>query len=263
MKQDFGSKRAGLACVLAALAMAIAVSDTAVAKPAARVAPTTAARPPCRDDGPRLADTGICTISFGGYVNEAGGAPPELPGNCEWAVNDALARDGKTALLYRAARCNRQTTKLELRLAPRGMAIAYASSVVFGETAKGQTLVQLFPIPAGTDGKDMVLALAKETTQDKEEAAACEIRPAAIDGWPEDAFVVDVSLSRKSKFRTAYSEVYDACGPWGIDTGSTSYWRIAQGYAWRYTLGQDEPDVDPRTFTIILKGKTGGWATQN
>jgi hypothetical protein len=220
-------------------------------------------RPPCRDAGPRLADTGICTINFGAYINETGGAAPELPGNCDWTVNDALASDGKIALLYRAARCNRQVTKLEFRIAPQGASIVHASPVVFGEAAKGQTLVQLYPMPAGTDGKDMVLALARESTPDEEERAACEIRPVGLDGWPEDAFVVDVTLARKSKFRTAYSEVYNACGPLGIDTGTKSYWRFAQGYAWRYTLGQDEPDVDPRTFTIIRQDKAGAWATSN
>lgn len=244
-----------------AAAAAVAVLAGACTPPAAKVETRADAPvlPACRDDGPRLADTEICAIDFGAYATVADGPEPTLELGCSWVINDALIGAGDLALLYRAASCKGVTTKLAWRNdAPNGDVFETETSAMYGDAAKGSEILRVIPAPAGEAGKAAVLEAARAAATDKAEAAACEVRPALASDWPKDAFVIDVSPSFAAK-NAKYKEVYTACGPLGIDVDQATYWRLSQGHAWRFMLGQEAPDIDPRTVTLVRKGADGAW----
>lgn len=247
-----------LAAALGVALLAGACSPQA-AKTAQAAAPEAAG---CRDDGPRLADTGICAISFGGYATPAEGADYPPPPECSWTVNDTLIGDGRTALLYRAVSCKGGTTKLAHRVNAAGDdEFFFATSAMYGAPVAGETVITAFAAPPGAEGQAAALARARAVATDKAEAAACEVRPAQAlaPDWPKDAFVIDVTSAFAAK-NPKYTEVYAACGPLGIDVGQTTFWRLFQGRAWRFSLGQETPDIDPRSVTLIRKSADGAWA---
>lgn len=235
----------------------------------AQPAPTPSATPPadaaasCRDDGPRLPDTGICLVNVEAYLPPVDGPAPLVQPGCAWGVNEALIADGSEALLYRALTCGDVATKLAYGGGAKSATFAFAQSPLYGEAGVGQTLIQIFPIPEGQDGKAMLLAMARATTEDQAEAAACEVVTAGFAGWPADALIVTPNAAYKAKHKQRFEEVYTACGPWGVDVGSSTYWRIKQGYAWRYTLGQEETGIDPISATLVRKGADGAWTVQD
>lgn len=246
--------------IMTAVAMACAVAACTPGGPeAGKAADAAAPASGCRDDGPRLADTGICAISFGGYATPAAGPDYPPPPECSWTVNDTLIGDGSQALLYRAVSCKGVTTKLAHRVNAAGDDEFFlVTSAMHGAPMAGATAITSFAAPAGAEGQAAALERARAATTDKAEAAACEVRPSPAPDWPADAFVIDVNPAFAAK-SPKYQEVYTACGPLGIDVGQTTFWRLAQGRAWRFSLGQETPDIDPRSVTLIRKGPDGAW----
>ena len=99
--------------------------------------------------------------------------------------------------------------------------------------------------------------MAKPAIKNKAEAAKCEVRSAGYSGWPGDALVVDVSAAEAAKARK--DEPRTACGPYGLDEDSQTFWRVFQGTAWFFELGQDSLEVDPGSFTLVHKDEKGNW----
>lgn len=250
--------RAIMAAVAVAAAMAVTACTPGQSGGGTTAEATAPAPGPCRDDGPRLEDTEICAINFGAYATLAEGPEPALEPGCAWVVNDALIGAGNLAILYRATSCNGVTTKLAWRADPNGDVFETETSAMHGDPAKGREILRVVPVPAGEDGKAVVLAKARETTPDTAEAAACEVRPALAADWPKEAFVIDVNPAFAAK-NPKYKEVYTACGPLGIDVDQATYWLLSQRHAWRFMLGQEAPDIDPRSVTLIRKGDDGVW----
>ncbi|MEJ0059111.1 MAG: hypothetical protein WDM79_05865 [Terricaulis sp.] len=210
----------------------------------------------CPDDGPRLPETGICEGRAVAYLNVAEGArTPALPDGCEWAVNEAVFAD--QALLYRAARCNGVTTKLSASPGAHQVEVKWETSAVFDASDSEQVLIHLFtsgpPNPqfALTDSMSALPAA---------ERSSCEVRPAGIEGWPADALVIAPNAAARA--RLPNDGPISACGPMGLDEDSQRYWRISQGYAWFFDLGQEEPDFDPGSVTVLVRDADGSWSAK-
>ncbi|HWA23104.1 MAG TPA: hypothetical protein VG735_11970 [Caulobacterales bacterium] len=234
---------------------ALALCASCGPKPAASAAPSISAAP-CPDDGPRLPETGVCQGRAWAYLDDFKGArEPSLPGGCTWSVNETML-PGDEALLYRAASCKGVTTKLAYAGGAHSASISYETSAVFGNSVKGQEVIRLFgtdPDPQGAL-KEQLAALPKA------EREKCEIHPAGIDTWPSDALVIGPTKAARAKMPK--DEPISACGPLGLDEDSQTFWRIKQGFAWFFQLGQEETDFDPATITVIAKNAEGGWGAK-
>lgn len=211
----------------------------------------------CADDGVRLPGLGICSSEAAKYFADL--APLQAPQGCSWTFNEALLGDTGEGVLYRALACNGVVTQLEFSAGAHSASLDLVASPVVGPAALGATLVRLFTINAA-DPQGGLRALVVEGVDDPEEAAACEVRPASFQDWPADALVVDVNAAYKAAHAITDAEPRSACGPLGLDTDSVNFWRIAQGFAWRFDLGQDEVGVDPNGFLLMRRAADGSWS---
>jgi len=211
----------------------------------------------CPDDGGRLPITGLCSGRAVNYLNTAGGDPLEAPEGCNWIVQET--RFAQDVLLYRALKCGAKATRLTFSSGAGLAELAYETAA-YGDVEnalKGQVLVRV----TGSDPADRtadLLRVARDAIDDPAEKAGCSVRNAGIDGWPEDALVVDVSKAEAEKVGADGPRT--ACGPFGLDEDSTSYWRVFQGHSWFFQLGQDAAQIDPGSFTLMRKGKNGAWS---
>jgi hypothetical protein len=106
-------------------------------------------------------------------------------------------------------------------------------------------------VPAANEAA--LLETARAAVEDPAERARCRLRPAAIEGWPGDALVVDeVPPPPADGVRTA-------CGAYGLDEDSQTFWRLSQGQGWFFQLGQESPVVDPGSFTLVARGRDHRW----
>lgn len=224
--------------------------------PKADTAKEASAETGCPDDGPRFPVTGVCTGRASNYFDPAL-APAEAASlgadakDCSWAVNEtALGPD--EAILYRALSCKGVTARLEYAGGAHSASLTLATSA-FGANP-GAELVRVFTAdPADPQAALRGLIAAAPAA----ERARCEVQPAARADWPKDALVIGY----KKAFASAVSDgVVHVCGPYGLDTGAQTYWRIQQGYAWFFTLGQDVAEIDPAAITLFRKGADGAWA---
>jgi len=227
------------------------------AKSVAAPAPAPAASSGCADDGVRLPVTGICAGRAANYLDNLPSDPP-TPDGCAWTFNEAGLGDAE-ALLYRAMTCKGVTTRLAFSAGARGASVEYEKSALFGDAAVGKTAVRLFTLDE-KDPRGGLLRLVQEGVEDKAERAACALRAAGFKDWPDGALVVDVNDAYKARRKINDDEPRTACGPLGLDTDQMSYWLIKQGYAWKFDLGQEETDFDPRTLTLMRKGPDGAWS---
>lgn len=177
----------------------------------------------------------------------AGGPRPKPPAGCEWVLNQT-ALPGDQFLLYLAAKCN---GKVRTLLYAGG---AHKAELKFEENEPAT--VEMFGAAPG-EGDNAILRRAREVIESKAEAAHCSVRPAKNELWPTDAKVVDVSAAQAAK--APKDEPRSACGRYGLDEDTQSFWRVLQGFAWYFDLGQDEFEIDPGSFTIAKKDAQGHW----
>lgn len=211
----------------------------------------------CPDDGPRFPITGICTGRAVAYFDpELAPAEPadlgEIGKDCTWTVNETAMGIEDEAILYRALSCKGVTAKLEYAGGARSASLNLATSAL--GAAPGGELVRIFTSDPQDPQKvirDLIAAAPAA------ERSRCEVQPADRAGWPKDAVVIGY----KKTFATEATDgVVQLCGPYGRDTGAQTFWRIHQGYAWFFTLGQDAAEIDPATVTLFRKGADGAWA---
>jgi hypothetical protein len=181
-----------------------------------------------------------------------------------WSMNEAAFPGDDTALLYQALSCNGRITELEVRGGARSASIGHVTSGFFDSIPSGLETGRMFPIAEGTDAKAYVLSMAKETTEDKKEAAACEIRELTAEQGPRGAFVIDVSQAyrKANNIVTPVDEPAGEifCGPYGYISDGQRFWRITGGYAFLFDFGQDTPDYDAGSLVVMKKNGDGGWA---
>lgn len=210
----------------------------------------------CPDGLPRLPLTGICQGSAAAslkFDNDA--RTPELL-DCTWTVNE-LMLPGDEALLYRAAVCNGVTTTLGFSGGAHSAELAYERSALFGDAVKGKAPIRLFSSPADNPQGALQGSIAEAPDG---AALQCAIRPANLEGWPTDALLIAPSAAMRATM--PQDEPITACGPYGVDENSVRYWRIAQGFAWFYDLGQEDPDFDPTSFTVFVRTEDG-WTVKD
>src|SRR5205085_2204120 len=92
---------------------------------------------------------------------------------------------------------------------------------------------------------------AQKAAAPKTEQASCEVRLAAIDQWPSDALLL--APNKAARARLPKDEPIAACGPFGVDEDAQTFWRVAQGYAWFFDMGQDTMDFDPASLLLLKK----------
>lgn len=207
----------------------------------------------CADGSARLGGTGLCQQEAAALLRaDPAARSPESP-NCAWQVNETMISSDE-ALLYRAALCNGVLTALAHEVGAQSAEISYARSALFGDAAVGRVMIRRFGVDPDPQGA-LKAALAQAPI---EEQAICEIRPANYEGWPQDALLIAPTAAARAKM--PQDEPIAACGPLGVDEDSIRYWRVAQGSAWFYDLGQDELDFDPASLVLVVKDAEGAWA---
>ncbi len=266
----FGSLVSG--CSDASVAKNTEADKAATSTPAATSAATSAlgantipaASNTCPDKA-RLAHTGLCQAQAGEYLGASKLTAEGLPPGCDWVPNDASFGDGSEAILYMAVRCKGRVTQLEVRGGARSASIGHLASGLFeGEIPEDDEAARVFTIEPGTDAKARILGLARETTQDKKEAAGCAVRSGKADGYPDGSLVVDISAAYRKANKIAptpdgeLGEAY--CGDYGYIPDATRYWRVHGGYAWLFELGQDMPDFDAASMLLMRKDASQNWA---
>lgn len=248
--QSYGEKamKSELIAAIGALALCVACG------PQAARSPVDAAQSSCPDDGPRLPGTGLCQRTALLLLEHAEGAQSvEYPEGCSASVNETML-PGDQALIYSAARCGEVTTKLAFAGGAHSASISYEASAM--GHGGDDVLIRLFGVDPDPQGalKEQIAALSPA------ERAICEIRPAGADGWPADALVIAPNAAARA--RMPKDEPISACGPLGLDEDSARYWRIRQGYAWLFDLGQEAAGFDPASVTVIVKGADGSWSAR-
>lgn len=221
-------------------------TDNAAA-PANLTATQEAATTACAPGSTTLPVTGLCDAQASALLLASSGAQPAAPDGCTWEIAEAKVLEG--ALLYRAAKCKEGTAKLEFVPGARMASFDLVASP-YGPQPKPETIAQMI---GGDDPKATLLAEARRLVEDPAERARCQIRPAAMEGWPADALVVDEVPAPPA------DGIRSACGEFGLDEGAQTFWRVSQGIAWFFQLGQESPVVDAGSFTIINRGADGKW----
>jgi hypothetical protein len=246
------------AASLATLAACQKPAEEPVAvKPAATEA--AAAQPPCADDGPRFPISKLCVGRSINYLNQDLKLITETPDGCSWTMQETAfpLPDGDGVLLFRALSCKGVTTQLEFSAGAHSAALSYVASALYPDAKDNTTPpVRIFGGP-GQDPKAAIEAL-KAGIENKAERASCVLEPAGIDGWPMDALVIRPNA--KARAKAAKDEPLAACGEFGVDEDSQTFWRVSQGYAWYFMLGQDTMDIDPSSLTLMRKGADGSWS---
>jgi hypothetical protein len=208
----------------------------------------------CRDEGAPLAGTGLCqSVATAMLAMPPEGAQAEtFPEGCEAVVNEVML-PGDEALLYRAARCNGTTTQLAFAGGAQSAEISIETLAFDPAAEPGQVVIRLF----GTEPNPQGALTAAIAALPAAEQGQCEIRAAGIEGWPADALVIAPTAAARA--RMPQNEPIQACGPLGLDEDSTRYWRVAQGYAWFFDLGQESQGFDPASLTRVRRDADGAW----
>jgi hypothetical protein len=156
-------------------------------------------------------------------------------------------------LLYRGLKCEILTTRLRFSASAQRGVVELTHSAFHAPLEEPIELVSVYPVEG--DAKAAVLMRAGEDQPDA--VKGCEVRSAKIEGWPSDALVVD----NPAEAAAANPEdgLRSACGTMGFDESSVGYWRVFQGYAWYFNLGQDAFEIDPGSLTVLRKGADGSW----
>ncbi|MFG1413731.1 hypothetical protein V5G24_21725 [Xanthobacter sp. VTT E-85241] len=210
---------------------------------------------PCADDGPCLPITKLCASRAVNYLNFDDGKRPDAPEGCEWVVNET-EMPGDEVVLYLAARCGKKTAKLAFAGGAHLSELSYETSALAEGAPSEEPVVKIGGADQG-EPKLAILGVAREAFSTPAEAAKCQVRKANVEGWLADAMVVNVSAAESAK--APKDEPRSACGSFGYDGGTMSYWRVFQGYSWFYQLGQDQLEIDSGAFTVMTKDDKGEW----
>jgi hypothetical protein len=243
---------------LAALAACQKPAEAPVAVRPVAETPVAAAEPGCADDGPRFPISKLCVGRSINYLDDANKLITDAPDGCSWTMQETAFPfpDSEGVLLFRALSCKGVTSQLEFHGGAHSAALGYVASALYPDAVKSNVEpVRIFGGP-DQDPKAAIEAL-KVSIADKAERASCVLEPAGIDVWPHDALVIRPNAKARAKARK--DEPLAACGEFGVDEDSQTFWRVFQGYAWFFSMGQDTMDFDPASFTLMRKGADGSW----
>lgn len=221
-------------------------------KPASDAASGPAASATCADGAAKLAGTGLCQADANALLGaDPDVRTPELEG-CTWSVKEIML-PGDEALLYRAASCNGVDTTLAFAGGAHRAELSYEASAVHGDSGKGRVVVALYGVEPDPQGA-LKAAIADLPARDR---GSCQITPIEREGWPRDALFIAPSVADQEKLFKGGPVV--ACGPLGIDETRQRYWRVRQGFAWFFDLGDKDPDFDAGNMAVVAKAADGSW----
>lgn len=240
--------------LMAAGVLALMASGCGGTSPEAAEAPArTASAAQCADGTQRLAVTGMCAATAISLLKTDPGASPEPGEGCEWKVMETQMVDD--VLLYRGLKCAAGETKLEFAGGAGPAELMLVNSAYLGKIDEPPAYVYVYTVEG--DASAAVTRRAVGAMEGDGAGTTCAARKAGLDGWPSDALVVDVSASEAAQ--EPQNEPRQACGPLGLKEDETSFWRVGQGYAWFFQLGQDAFEIDPGSFTLVTRTPDGGW----
>lgn len=245
-------KLQGMATITLVLALAACGSTDPAGDSGAANNTTAVEVAPCQDAGARLPGTGLCASYADKVMLQDSVAREKAPEGCTWTINE-IGLSGSDYLLYRALQCGENRTQLEYAPGTTFAELRLTKSA-YGPMAEEAYIPVKLRASKGTPA-DAVTAIVRSTITDPAEARTCTARRAGIESWPSDALVVDLPESETAQMPT--DEIRSACGPYGLDQGSQRYWRVVQGYAWFFDLGQDQPEIDPGSLTVMRKASNG------
>ena len=244
---------------LSFLALGLAGCDREAA-PSAAEGETSVAEAACPDDGARFPITGVCEGRAVNYLRQD--TPPrDPPGDqfgpdCSW-VTAETGFGPEQAVLYRALRCGETTTTLEFGGGSHSAALTIASSAIGG--TPGVQVVQVFPLSSDMPPEATILAQATDLSA--EEQAKCGVLPTGVSGWPADSLWITYGPEDAAALPTDQPNA--VCGALGRNDNESNYWMVFGGYAWFFTLGQEELGVDAGSLTLMTQGADGTWAAAN
>ncbi|GGD07778.1 hypothetical protein [Aquisalinus flavus] len=200
----------------------------------------------CRNGGDRLALSGLCKDAAIAMLNTAGGPDPVLPDECSWEIQET--RFAIDVLLYRAASCDGTTAKLSFAGGAQQAELRLEESALGWPTGEeSEPLIRVISADPEAPYANIEFYV-KNAIEDPVEAANCAARPANIDGWPDDAIVVDEKDAPEFDLDGPRS----ACGPFGFSGDETRYWRVFNDFSWLFSLGQDlYQDIDVGSLTLV------------
>lgn len=166
-----------------------------------------------------------------------------------------------TVMLYHAAQCDGKPAVLEAGIGAHSGSIDVWGGGMNPDVLKDPYQVAVILDAPQHDPTADLLRWTRASLENDgaspEEIAACAPRPApeiAADAWVVDDKPAGYSGSAEDGPRWA-------CGRYGYTEESRAYWRVTQGFAFYFDLGQGAyQDFDPTSLTMIAKTPTG-WAT--
>ncbi len=215
--------------------------------------------PACRNDGPRLPLSGLCTDAAYAYLNVVEGPEPALAADsCEWSLNEAWMAG--MMVLYRAAECSGRTSRLY------GSAGAHMASLDLIESAYQEDGDPFGKLDEEVRYADVMMRFKKTPAKDvqhnalygrqREVPKSCKARK--MDDVA-DGYIVDVSKAERAR-QPQDQPTAQLCGDYGFGDNA-NLWRVFQGFAWYLYLGQDTyQDIDYRSLTLLEPDGEGGWS---
>lgn len=212
--------------------------------------------PPCRDDGPRLPVSGLCRSAAGALLNIVKGPEPGLlDTSCNWVLNDGWLAG--MIVLYRAAECDHRVSRLAGSV---GAHMAYLELIEsayggdgdpFGKFAEPAPFADVYGRFKNSPAAD-VQARALYGLQGQVPATCAARRMSDV----TDGYLVDSAVERARQPQD--EPPAHLCGPYGFGDDA-DLWRVFQGNAWFFRLGQDAADIDYRSLTLLEPDGEGGW----
>lgn len=212
------------------------------------IEPAHAAPAACAGGVRKLPATGLCPEQAAALLLAAPGPAAAPPDGCTWTIGET-ALNATEAVVYRAARCQSRTTKLDFVAGKPFGRFTLAASPYEGAYDAGEPIVRA----AAVGDSNGILKVARSLMSDPKDPARCRLRAAAMEGWPADALVIDEVPQPQS------DEVRSACGELGLDEDAQTFWRLSQRIGWFFQLGQESPIVDAGSFTLLRRGAAGEW----
>lgn len=214
--------------------------------------------PPCRDDAPRLPLSGLCRSSAAAMVEIVEAPEPALADpSCTWTINDGWFAG--MIVLYSAADCGGRMARLAGSAGAHMVQLELIESAFnedggpTGKLAEPMVYADVYERFKATPQAD-VQARALFGRQ-REVPASCAARK--MDDVA-DGYIVDVSPAERAREPSDEPPAH-LCGDYGYGDDA-DLWRVFQGMAWFFHLGQDAQEIDYRTLTLLEPDGEGGWS---
>ncbi len=215
----------------------------------------------CRNGEQFLPISGLCTNEARRLLVIANGTnslePQYMPPGCSVAVNET--EWFLDVLLYKAQRCNGVTAKYNFERGPHRGITGVLTGQIPSVTAFGLT-----DIGGKSDAKTNIEYRARqEMGAEHGDKNKCFVFSGEGFGHPQGSLVfndMDAGATNAICARQTDGPCdVGSCGKLGFFGDSTGYWRVFGSHAWFFDFGQETPQIEARTMTLITKDGKGGW----